>query len=160
MQHITFRKITEDNWIQASNIKHSKAQSAFVADGLEILALAYVNRDKNAQCQAIYADDEMVGLMLVEELVEEPSCYHLHEFLIDQKHQHQGYGSIAIGMLLNSLSIERKFPRVEACVHMKNEKAIAFYEKAGFEKSVYVDEACPWNIMYVYTFPEIVSNER
>lgn len=104
MQHITFRKITEDNWIQASNIKHSKAQSAFVADGLEILALAYVNRDKNAQCQAIYADDEMVGLMLVEELVEEPSCYHLHEFLIDQKHQHQGYGSIAIGMLLNSLS--------------------------------------------------------
>ncbi|MDI9498918.1 MAG: GNAT family N-acetyltransferase [Bacillota bacterium] len=154
MQHVTFREITEDNWIQASQIDHSEEQSDFVSDGLEILALAYVNRDKNARCYAIYADGEMVGLMLVEELVEEPSCYHLHEFLIDQKHQHKGYGSLAVEMLLGALGRERKFPRVELCVHKDNENAIALYEKAGFVKSTYIDEACPWNLIYVYTFPD------
>ena len=151
---ITFGDITEDNWAKAANIEHREEQSNFVADGLEIIALAYVNRDKDARCRAIYADGEMVGLMLVEDLAEEPSCYHLHEFLIDQNHQHKGYGSAAIKKLQDALALERKFPRIEVCVHKDNQNAKAFYEKAGFVKTDFIDESCPWNVMYVYTFPE------
>lgn len=154
MKQISFGEITEDNWTEAAKIEHREDQGNFVADGLEIIALAYVNREKKARCRAIYADDEMVGLLLVEELVEEPSCYHLHEFLIDQNHQHKGYGTAALKKLQRSLAIEQKFPRIEVCAHKDNTNAKACYEKAGFVKTDYIDESCPWNVMYVYTFPE------
>ncbi len=151
---ITFHDITEYNWRIASNIKPSEEQKNSVADGLGIIALAYVNRDKNAQCWAIYADAEMVGLMLVEDLIEEPSCYHLHEFLIDRNQQKKGYGTAAIKRLQDSLANERKFPRIEVCVHRDNKNARAFYDKSGFVENDFIDESCPWNVMYVYTFPE------
>ena len=155
---ITLREITENNWTIAAEIEHTENQRDFVADGIEILALAYVYRNNNAKVQAIYAGETMVGLLLVEDLNEEPCCYHLHELLIDKKYQNKGFGSKAIKLLLSQLAEERKFPRVEVCVHSKNTMAISFYKANGFKLNDYIDEDSPWNRMYTYTFANNISS--
>ena len=86
MSEITLREITPENWMQAVRVERAPGQGGFVGDAVEILALAYVGRYNNARAQAIYADEALVGLLLVEDLAEEPACYHLHELLIDRHH--------------------------------------------------------------------------
>jgi len=71
MPQVTLRDITDDNWMQAARIEHAPEQAGFVAGPMEILALAYVGRHRNARAQAICAQDKLVGLLLVEDLAQE-----------------------------------------------------------------------------------------
>ena len=61
---VTLKSITEDNFIDAFNLKLKKDQEEFVSHPIRSLAQAYVYRD---QCQpfGIYEDDRMVGYMMV-----------------------------------------------------------------------------------------------
>ncbi len=55
---INLKKITEENFVQAFNLKLAKEQEVFVSHPVRSLAQAYVYRD---QCQpfGIYNDDEI-----------------------------------------------------------------------------------------------------
>ena len=61
---VTLKGITEDNFIDAFNLKLKKDQEEFVSHPIRSLAQAYVYRD---QCQpfGICEDDRMVGYMMV-----------------------------------------------------------------------------------------------
>ena len=61
---VTLKGITEDNFIDAFNLKLKKNQEEFVSHPIRSLAQAYVYRD---QCQpfGIYEDDRMVGYVMV-----------------------------------------------------------------------------------------------
>ena len=61
---IHLRKITEENFIDAFNLKLAPEQERFVSHPIRSLAQAYVYRD---QCQplGIYEDDIMVGYVMV-----------------------------------------------------------------------------------------------
>lgn len=61
---VTIRKITEDNFIDAFNLKLRKDQEEFVSHPIRSLAQAYVYRE---QCQpfGIYNGDAMVGYVMV-----------------------------------------------------------------------------------------------
>ncbi len=98
----------------------------------------------------IYAGEMAVGAILLEDLEEEPCCYHLHELLIDGKYQRKGFGIQAVTLLLSRLKLERKYPRVEAAVHEEKWGAIRLFEKAGFRMTSYIDSAAPWNRSMVY----------
>ncbi|SDB33578.1 diamine N-acetyltransferase [Pseudobutyrivibrio sp. YE44] len=60
---INLRKITEENFIDAFNLKLGEGQDKFVSHPIRSLAQAYVYRD---QCQpfGIYNDEEMVGSVI------------------------------------------------------------------------------------------------
>ncbi|MBR4393611.1 MAG: N-acetyltransferase, partial [Oscillospiraceae bacterium] len=61
---INLRKITEENFIDAFNLKLAQGQERFVSHPVRSLAQAYVYRD---QCQpfGIYDGDTMVGYVMV-----------------------------------------------------------------------------------------------
>jgi len=61
---INLRKITEENFIDAFNLKLAPGQERFVSHPVRSLAQAYVYRE---QCQpfGIYDDDIMVGYVMV-----------------------------------------------------------------------------------------------
>lgn len=61
---IQLRKITEENFIDAFNLKLAPGQERFVSHPIRSLAQAYVYRE---QCQpfGIYEDDTMVGYIMV-----------------------------------------------------------------------------------------------
>lgn len=58
------RQITEDNFMEAFNLKFANGQEHFVSHPIRSLAQAYVCRN---QCQpfGIYKDDTMIGYVMV-----------------------------------------------------------------------------------------------
>ena len=87
---VTLKGITEDNFIDAFNLKLKKDQEEFVSHPIRSLAQAYVYRD---QCQpfGIYEDDRMVGYMMVIYDYDVPE-YDIWHMMIDASKQERGYG--------------------------------------------------------------------
>lgn len=140
---ITLQPINENNFMQAAGLKVNPSQRSFVQSAPMILARAYAYRDQRGIVWGIYEKDRIVGLMMVHDLEEEPSCYHLCQFMVDAGEQGKGCGQMALALLLDACRRERKFPRVEVCVKKDDAAAIHVYEKAGFRISDYQDPDTP-----------------
>lgn len=147
---ITLQTINQSNWMQASRLCVNAKQQDYVGFAVEILARAYAYRDQRAVCWAICNDSEIVGLAMLYDLDEEPACYHLCQFLIDQRFQGRGYGQSALKLVLDHCRREGTFPRVEVCVKKENTAAIHVYKKAGFRDTGYIDPAAPDSLCMVY----------
>lgn len=152
---ITLQPINENNFMEAAALKVSDMQKGFVASAPMILARAYAYRNQNAFCWGIYDDEQVIGLAMIHDMVEEPACYHLCELLIDADHQNKGYGYQALQLILSHCRRERRFNRVEVCVKKANTAAIHVYEKAGFIDSGYQDPVMPDSLCMVLDLPEI-----
>ena len=140
---IKLKEITEDNWIDAASLYIADEQKEFVAPAIGILARGYVYRDCNARVYAIANDETIVGLALVREFSDEPLGYDLQQFLIGEQYQGKGYGSAALGLILDELLKEKHYDHVEVCVKKEDAEAIHIYEKNGFTDSGYIDEDVP-----------------
>ena len=81
---ITLQPITETNFLTAAALSVSPDQGRYVAPAPIILARAYAYRRHRASAWGVYDGCRMVGLALMEDLDEEPACYHLSE-LLDRK---------------------------------------------------------------------------
>lgn len=60
---VHLKKITEDNFLDAFNLRLAKGQESYVSHPIRSLAQTYVYRD---QCQpfGIYNEDKMVGYVM------------------------------------------------------------------------------------------------
>lgn len=152
---ITLQPINETNFMEAAALKVAERQRSFVASAPMILARAYAYRNQNTKCWGIYMDKQMVGLAMIHDMVEEPACYHLCEFLIDETYQNRGVGQKALRLILNHCQRERKFSRVEVCVKKTDAAAIHVYQKAGFVDSGYQDPETPDSLCMVLELPDL-----
>ena len=140
---IRLADVTEDNWFEAATLSVKESQKGFLAPAIGILARGYVYRNCNAKIFVIENDEAIVGLALVREFTEEPLGYDLQQFMIDRQYQGRGYGSEALGLILDELKKEAHFDHVEVCVKKEDAEAIHLYEKLGFADSGYIDEDAP-----------------
>ena len=83
---------------------------------------------------------------------EEPCCYDLQQFMIDQRFQGQGYGAEALRQILSLLEEERRFDCVEVCVKSTDTPALRLYEKTGFVDTGYIDPDLPEFVNLMYYF--------
>ena len=86
---IALEDINENNWTKVALLSVSLEQQSFLDSPIGIIARGYVYRDCNAHVFAISSDDEIVGVAMVRNLDEEPACYDLQQFLIDQRFQNK-----------------------------------------------------------------------
>ena len=135
--------VTEDNWLDVADLSVRDDQQGFVAPAIGILARGYVYRDCKARIHVIENDGVIVGTALVREFTDEPLGYDLQQFMIDQQYQGRGYGSAALGLILEELRKEGHYDHVEVCVKKADTGAIRLYEKHGFVDSGYIDEEVP-----------------
>jgi len=145
-------EINENNWIEIANLKVKEEQKNFVAPAIGILARAYAMRIDNAEAFAITVEGEIVGVLMVRDMNEEPRCYELQQFLIDSNHQGKGYGQQSLKILLEMLEKERKYNSVEVCVKKSDQSAIHVYQKVGFIDTGYVSEEMPDSLNLIYNF--------
>ena len=140
---IRLTEITEDNWFEAASLSVGESQKGYVAPAVGILARGYVYRDCGGRVYAIENNGVLVGIALVREFTDEPLGYDLQQFMIDERYQRRGYGSAALGLILDELRREGRYDHVEVCVKKADAEAIRLYEKHGFTDSGYVDEDVP-----------------
>lgn len=140
---ITLQTINETNFIHAARLKVRPDQQSYLQSAPMIMARAYAYRNQRSIVWGIYENSEIVGLAMLHDLEEEPSCYHLCQFMIDAAQQGKGYGQQTLRLILSECRREGKFPRIEVCVKKEDVAAIHVYEKAGFYDTGYVDPETP-----------------
>ena len=139
---ISLRKITEENFVNAFNLKLAPGQDRFVSHPVRSLAQAYVYRE---QCQpfGIYQDDEMVGYVMVIYDYDIPE-YDIWHMMIDESKQGRGFGSAALDLALDYIRTKPFGPsdRVALTCHRANARALDLYKRKGFTETgaVYDDE--------------------
>ena len=134
------KPITEDNFIDAFNLKLAPGQEAFVSHPVRSLAQAYVYRN---QCQpfGIYAEGKMVGYVMVIYDYDIPE-YDIWHMMIDESMQGRGYGSDALDRVLEYIRTKPfgSSDRVALTCNKNNPIAKRLYESKGFSATGAEDE--------------------
>ena len=134
------RPITEDNFIDAFNLKLVPGQEQFVSHPIRSLAQAYVYRD---QCQpfGIYHDGDMVGYVMVIYDYDIPE-YDVWHMMIDETKQENGYGSAALDCVLDYIRTKPfgDSDKVTLTCNKENPRALGLYKSRGFQETGNEDE--------------------
>ena len=137
---ITLRAITEENFIDAFNLKLAPGQERFVSHPVRSLAQAYVYRE---QCQpfGIYKGDTMVGYVMVIYDYDIPE-YDIWHMMIDESYQRRGYGSAALDLVLDYIKTKPfgSSNRVTLTCNRDNIQALKLYKSKGFTETGAEDE--------------------
>jgi diamine N-acetyltransferase len=97
---VSLREITAETVRAICELETHEAQSGFVAPNAVSIAQAHFN--SAAVFRAIYAGEEPVGFIMWRPEDDGASCF-LWRFMIDGRHQGEGYGRAAIALWLESL---------------------------------------------------------
>ena len=137
---ITLKAITEENFIDAFNLKLAPGQERFVSHPVRSLAQAYVYRE---QCQpfGIYEGDTMVGYVMVIYDYDIPE-YDIWHMIIDESYQRRGYGSAALDLVLDYIKTKPfgSSNRVTLTCNRDNIQALKLYKSKGFTETGAEDE--------------------
>jgi len=130
---ITLRPITEDNFIDAFNLKLKDGQERFVSHPIRSLAQAYIYRD---QCQpfGIYSGEMMVGYVMIIYDYGVPE-YDIWHMMIDGSQQGNGFGKAALELVLEYIKGKPfgNSGRVALTCNKDNPAALKLYKSFGFE---------------------------
>ena len=137
---VELKAITEDNFIDAFNLKLAPGQEAFVSHPIRSLAQAYVYRN---QCQpfGIYEDGRMVGYVMVIYDYDVPE-YDIWHMMIDEKEQGRGFGGKALDRVIDYIRTKPfgDSGRVALTCNKQNPVARKLYESKGFIATGVEDE--------------------
>ena len=137
---IELKPITEDNFIDAFDLRLALGQESFVSHPVRSLAQAYVYRD---QCQpfGIYAGDKMVGYVMVIYDYDVPE-YDIWHMMIDDAEQGHGYGSEALDRVIEYIRTKPfgDSGRIALTCNTNNPIARKLYERKGFTATGVEDE--------------------
>ena len=126
------KPITEENFIDAFDLKLAPGQEEFVSHPVRSLAQAYVYRE---QCQpfGIYADEKMVGYVMVIYDYDIPE-YDIWHMMIDESMQGRGFGGEALDRVIGYIRTKPfgSSDRVALTCHKDNAAARKLYESRGF----------------------------
>lgn len=136
-------EINESNYFDVIRLSVSEEQQKYLDRPIGIVARGYIYREARARVIGIENEDELVGVALVKDMDEEPACYDLQQFMIDQRFQNKGYGTEALRQIIEQLKKEAKYKCVEVCVNKADTSALRVYEKVGFVDTGYIDEDLP-----------------
>ena len=134
------RAITEENFIDAFDLKLAPGQEKFVSHPIRSLAQAYVYRDR---CQpfGIYAEGKMIGYVMVIYDYDVPE-YDIWHMMIDGSMQGRGYGSDALDRVIEYIRTKPfgDSDRVALTCNKSNPVAEKLYESKGFSATGAEDE--------------------
>ena len=137
---IELRAITEDNFIEAFNLRLAPGQEHFVSHPVRSLAQAYVYRN---QCKpfGIYADGKMVGYVMVIYDYDIPE-YDIWHMMIDESMQGHGFGSEALDRVIDYIRTKPfgDSGRIALTCGKNNLIARKLYESKGFSATGVEDE--------------------
>lgn len=133
---VSLQPVTRHNYNQCLNLK--REQTDFVGDACEVLADAYIYRDTSL-AYAIYCDDNVIGLVILDENGENQS-YEFTDLFIADDYRNKGYGGSVVKEIVNHF-VSKKAQTIHMQVNKTNEVAIHIYQKCGFS----IKGTSPWD---------------
>ena len=130
---IELRAITEDNFIDAFNLRLAPGQEHFVSHPVRSLAQAYVYAE-NAFPFAVYDDETVVGFIMMG-YYEVKHYYTLWKLMIDYRYQGKGYGREALKLGTAFLKERFNVSEIYTGVLPENKVAKNLYRSFGFENT-------------------------
>ena len=125
---VELREIDADNVRDVMRLSVRADQENSVAPNSWSIAEAAYTDDR--WLQAVYADDEPVGLVLVSE---RPGRYYLWRFMIDGDEQGKGYGAAAMGLVLDRVRSRPDATEIFLSFVPGDAGPEGFYRAFGFE---------------------------
>ena len=126
---VTLREIDAGTVRRVCTLAVREDQKKFVAPNAVSIAQAHFS--DHAWFRAIYADDTMVGFLMLEDQPEKPE-YYLWRFMIDARWQGMGFGRQAMELLIDHVRTRPKAKELLTSVLQAPGGPQGFYEKLGF----------------------------
>ncbi len=128
---IRLEAVSADNFEKVIALSVHSWQRRFVATPQKSLAECYLYRDEPVFPFALLAETTVVGFALLdcEPAIRKATIW---RFLIDRKHQRQGYGRAALLALLEWLASTRDYDVVDIDYVDGNNQAKHLYQSLGF----------------------------
>jgi diamine N-acetyltransferase len=125
---VSLEQVTKENYEAVCDLDVTEDQQDYVASNMWSLVEAIFN--EGYETRAICLNDLPVGfLMWVKESSDKVSIW---RFMVDQQHQQQGVGRIALNLALEEIKQSPGLQQIEICYNPKNPVAKDFYAGFGF----------------------------
>ncbi len=137
---MTLRGITDSNRAAVEALAVSADQAEYVTGVAESLVEAAATPGARPWYRAIYADDEPVGFVMISDGITEVNPeylgpYYLWRLLVDQRHQGRGYGSAALGHVVDYVSTRPGARVLLTSVAQGPRTPLPFYLGQGFRET-------------------------
>jgi diamine N-acetyltransferase len=134
MATVTLREVTKDNVRPICGLTLADGQDRFVAP--TAVTLAQAQFEEGSIVRAIYADDDLVGLVA---LAHEDGEWWLWRLMVDAAHQRRTYGRDALALILDLVRAEGASQLFASYVPGEGDPS-GFYLRAGFEETERVED--------------------
>ena len=144
---VSLRPITEQNREAVLALELAPGQERVVSTVAESMQEAIDDPSGRAIQWAIYAGDTPVGFVMVSDEVDDVPGYiphYLWKLIIDRRHQHRGYGTAALDLIVAYFCGRPKAEVLTTSAQRGEGSPIPFYERYGFRQTgetVFDDEA-------------------
>lgn len=130
--NVKLKDVTEDNWRAVIGLQLEPEQEGLVASNL--YSLAESKFDPDARPRAVCAGKRIVGFLMYEVRKTKANRHKasIYRFMIDRKHQGEGYGRAALGKALDEIRAIPHIRKVSISYMPANPFAKQFYASFGF----------------------------
>lgn len=132
---VSFREITEDTVIDVIRLSNTLLENQDKAVAPNAVSIAQAHFSKNAWFRAIYAGEELVGFIMLDNTplnkLRGIKHTYLWRFMIGGKFQKKGYGKAALELLIKDLKKKGYEKFLASCVD-EEFGPLEFYKKLGF----------------------------
>ncbi|WP_434749852.1 GNAT family N-acetyltransferase [Paenibacillus amylolyticus] len=130
---VTLQQITQENEQECICLEPREDQLSLVASNAD--SLIHATKEVTSRPYGIYAGSDMVGFVLFDNEVYSDGYYWILRFMIDGKHQGQGYGKRAIQEMIHMLQQRSDCRQIRVSHVPHNVAANAMYKRCGFQET-------------------------
>ena len=144
MSAVTLHEVTDENRQAVLAVRIPPEQERFVGTVAGALMDAQEVPEGKPWYRAIYADDEPVGFVMISwNATPEPpriiGPWFLWKILVDERHQHKGYGREVIGLVADIVRAQGGAELLTSCLQGDGGPE-PFYRRIGFRPTGELDE--------------------
>ena len=126
-----------------ASLEVAKDQQNYVCTSLVMLARAWLHRKFRPRVFNVYDGETAVGMGMYLDAPEK-NAYDFCQLFIDRRYQGKGYGRAAVGLVLEAMKEEGKYPKVSMCYVEGNDASRKLFEQFGF-----VEVSHPWDEIFM-----------
>ena len=133
---VSLRPITDANRAAVEALAVTPGQRRFVSGVRDSILEAADEPDARALYWAIYAEETPVGFVMIADEVGSPDyiAHFLWKLLIDEHHQHRGYGTATLDLIVEYFR-SRGVGTMWTSTGQGEGSPVTFYERYGFERT-------------------------